>query len=77
MDPATPTPAWLASQADPLVDLPYDQFTIWSFAPDSINVWNRAGDIGTGIQWLIIFGLTIAAIIITTKLITRLVNRDR
>jgi hypothetical protein len=77
MDPATPTPAWLASSAQPLVELPVDSFTIWALSDDTINVWNRTGEFGTGIQWLIVFGLAVAAIMITTKLVTRLVNRDR
>lgn len=71
-----PTPTPFAYETVEYITLNSEEWRIWSFTDDAINVWNYNPTLGVVIQTAIIVILIIAFVVLITRLIQEMMSEE-
>lgn len=70
-----PTPTYIPPPETPMLIIPEHDISVWSYADDTVGVWNMFRDYTPAIQWGVLFVLVIVGVFFFIKKIREL-NED-
>lgn len=71
-----PTPTALPPVNAPLITINPDDYRIWQFADEAIQIWNHQPNFGLIVQWAIIIIITVAFVALMIKLLQGVMEQE-